>query len=255
MIRIENLYFSYNGAFGLHDVNLRISSGEVVTLLGPNGSGKTTLLKNMYGILKPDSGCIYVDGKKLDDFSQSDLARTIGDVPQDHYLTFPYKVIDIVVIGRTPYLSIFSSPSRQDYEDSERILDDLGILRLSQRPYTQVSGGERQLVFIASALMQNPKALLLDEPTMHLDLKHRVKVLNAVRRVAAEKKLAVLMTLHEPNDAIMFSDKVTLMKDGRIVNYGCPDTIINEENLGKVYGMSFSILRQDNARAVVYQPE
>lgn len=253
MIRIENVYFKYNDTFGLHDVNLKIESGEVVTLLGPNGSGKTTLLKCIYAILKPKSGYIYLDGRELDKFTQSELSKTIGGVPQDHYLTFPYKVIDIVVIGRTPYLSIFSSPSRQDYEDARKILDDLGILWLAERPYTQVSGGERQLVFISRALMQNPKALLLDEPIIHLDLKNRVKVLNAIKKVAMEKNLTVLMTLHEPNDAIMFSDKIALMKEGRIIDYGCPNAVVNEENLRKMYEMSFNILRQDNTTVVVYQ--
>lgn len=253
MIRIEELHFTYDDTFGLHDVNLEIESAEVVTLLGPNGSGKTTLLKCIYGILKPNSGCIYLDGKKLYEFTQSELAKTIGGVPQDHYLTFPYKVIDIVVIGRTPYLNIFSSPSQQDYKNAEKILDALGILWLKDRPYTQVSGGERQLVFISRALMQNPKVLLLDEPITHLDLKNRVKVLSAVKRVAMENKLTVLMTLHEPNDAIIFSDKIALMKEGRIVDYGRPNTVVNEENLQKMYDMSFRILRQDNAKVVMYQ--
>lgn len=253
MIRVENVYFKYNDTFELHDVNLKIESGEVVTLLGPNGSGKTTLLKCIYAILKPNSGYIYLDGKKLDEFSQSELAKTIGGVPQDHYLTFPYKAIDIVVIGRTPYLSIFSSPSQQDYEDARKILDDLGILWLAERPYTQVSGGERQLVFISRALMQKPKALLLDEPTIHLDLKNRVKVLNAIKKVAKEKNLTVLMTLHEPNDAIMFSDKIALMKEGRIIDYGHPNAVVDEGNLRKMYEMSFNILRRDNTKVVVYQ--
>ena len=252
MIKIENLHFTYNGSFVLYDINLEIEPGEVVTLLGPNGSGKTTLLKCISNIFKPDKGCIYLDGRKLHEISQSELARIIGGVPQGHNPTFPYKVIDIVVMGKTPYLNIFSSPSQEDYENAKEILDDLGILWLAERPYTQVSGGERQLVFISRAIMQNPKVLLLDEPVTHLDIKNRAKVLNTVKRIAMEKKLTVLMTLHEPNDAIVYSDKIAFIKKGQIVNYGHTNTVVNEKNLQELYDMSFNILTQNNARVVTY---
>lgn len=252
MIKIENLYFSYNGSFNLYDINLHIESGEVVTLLGPNGSGKTTLLKCINNIYKPGKGCIHLDGKKLNEFTQPELAKTIGGVPQFHNPTFPYKVIDIVVMGKTPYLNIFSSPSQEDYENAKRILEGLGISWLAERPYTQVSGGERQLIFISRALMQKPKVLLLDEPVTHLDVKNRVKVLRTIRKIAVEKKLTVLMTLHEPNDAIVYSDKIAFMKKGRIINFGYTNTIINQENLQELYDMTFNILKQDNTQVVTY---
>jgi len=255
LIKIENLCFSYNGFFEIHNINFELKKGEITTLLGPNGSGKTTLLKCVYGILKPKDGYIYLDGKSLFGLSQTEIAKNIGCVPQIHNPVFPFKVIDIVVMGRTPYIKMFSSPSKKDYISAREIISDLGILHLAERPYTIISGGEQQLVLTARALMQNPKLLLLDEPAAHLDIRNKVKVLSMVKKVAEKLKIAVLMTIHDPNDAIRFSHNIALMKEGKIIDYGYPDKVINAENLREIYNMPFIILNQDNHKIVMYELE
>ena len=255
MIKIENLCFSYNGFFEIYNINFELKKGEITTLLGPNGSGKTTLLKCVYGILKPKDGCIYLDGKSLLELSQPELAKNIGCVPQIHNPVFPFKIIDIVVMGRTPYIKMFSSPSKKDYKSAREIISELGISNLAERPYTMISGGEQQLVLMARALMQNPKLLLLDEPAAHLDIKNKVKVLSMVKKVAEKLKIAVLMTIHDPNDAIRFSHNIALMKEGKIIDYGYPDKVINAENLQEIYNMPFIILNQDNHKIVMYELE
>ena len=255
LIKIENLCFSYNGFFEIYNINFELKKGEITTLLGPNGSGKTTLLKCVYGILKPKDGCIYLDGKSLLELSQPELAKNIGCVPQIHNPVFPFKIIDIVVMGRTPYIKMFSSPSKKDYKSAREIISELGISNLAERPYTMISGGEQQLVLMARALMQNPKLLLLDEPAAHLDIKNKVKVLSMVKKVAEKLKIAVLMTIHDPNDAIRFSHNIALMKEGKIIDYGYPDKVINAENLQEIYNMPFIILNQDNHKIVMYELE
>jgi len=255
LIKIENLCFSYNGFFEIYNINFELKKGEITTLLGPNGSGKTTLLKCVYGILKPKDGCIYLDGKSLLELSQPELAKNIGCVPQIHNPVFPFKTIDVVVMGRTPYISMFSSPPIKDYKSAREIISELGISNLAERPYTMISGGEQQLVLMARALMQNPKLLLLDEPVAHLDIKNKVKVLSMVKKIAEKMKIAVLMTIHDPNDAIRFSHNIALMKEGKIIDYGYPDKVINEESLQEIYNMPFIILNQDNHKIVMYELE
>jgi len=252
LISVEKLCFSYDSLFGLCDINFKVEMGEIATLLGPNGSGKTTLLKCIYGILKPKMGCIYLNNRSLFDLKQSELAKNVGGVPQIHHPTFPFKTIDVVVMGRTPYINIFSSPSKNDYQTARKIIRDLEILHLEERPYTKLSGGEQQLVFIARALLQNPKVLLLDEPVAHLDIKNRAKVLRSVKKVAKEMRIAVLMTLHDPNDAIIFSNKIGLIKEGKLIEYGYPDEVINEQNLQKVYNIHLTVLEKNNRKVVVY---
>ncbi|WP_299976630.1 ABC transporter ATP-binding protein [Desulfobacula sp.] len=253
MITINNLHFMYNDHSGIKNVNLKIEPNEVVSLLGPNGSGKTTLLKSIYGLLNPKKGRIYLDCKLISTIKSSELAKIVGGVPQDHQNSFPYKVLDLVVMGRTPYLSIFSSPLQEDYQKGRKILSELGISGLAERPYTQISGGERQLTFIARALMQEPKILLLDEPVAHLDIKNKVKVLTIVRDIAREKNLTVLMSLHDPNDAIKFSHKIVLIKDGTIIDYGSVEKIIDEKNLKKIYDIEFDILGTDTEKVIMYK--
>ncbi len=254
MISIENLHFTYDiqNAFGLYDINLEFKAGEIVALLGPNGSGKTTLLKCLYGALKPHAGVIYLNGKNLLEFKSSELARHVGGVPQSHIPSFPFKSIDVVVMGRTPHTSIFSSPSERDYEKAREFFEELGIAELTERPYTHISGGERQLVFVARALMQEPKVLLLDEPTAHLDIKNRVKVLRAVKRIAGKGEITVVMSLHDPNEAMLFSNKILLLKNGKVQAYGPPREVISEEVLRNLYGEDFNIFTAGNRKIVVY---
>ena len=249
---VENLCFSYRHGFELRDINLKVESGRIVTLLGPNGSGKTTLLKCINALLKPKTSCVYVDGKDVLKMKESELAKLMGYVPQSHNPVFPYSVLDVVLMGRTSHLSMFQQPSKADFQKAEEALRSVGLYNLRDRPYTEISGGERQLVLIARALAQEPKVILLDEPTAHLDFKNQFKVLKVIKNVARERDVAVIMSLHDPNLAYLFSDVVALMKDGRIIACSNPDNVITRENIRSVYGIDAEIV--DNGRGKLVLP-
>ena len=247
MLIINNLTFSYDKrAPALKDVSLTISGGELTAILGPNGSGKTTLLKCLCALLKPKIGCVYIDGQNLPKLKPRLLAQLVGYVPQVHAPSFPYRVIDIVVSGRTPHLSALSTPSERDYEIAYQALEIVGCQELAERLYTQLSGGELRLVLIARALAQQPRILLVDEPTSHLDFKNKVVVLHVLRRLTKSEGLCVLMTEHDPNLALMFSDKVILLKKGSVIAYGRPREVINEKAMKELYDMDINILSYGN---------
>ncbi|MCC6023571.1 MAG: ABC transporter ATP-binding protein [Thaumarchaeota archaeon] len=248
---VENLSFSYRHGFELKGISLKVWGGSVVTLLGPNGSGKTTLLKCINALLKPRTNCVYVDGKDVLKMREDERAKLMGYVPQSHSPTFPYTVLDVVLMGRTPYLGVFQRPSKADVAKAEEALKLVGLNHLKDRPYTEISGGERQLVLIARALAQDPRVILLDEPTAHLDFRNQFRVLRVVREVAKRKDVAVVMSLHDPNLAYLFSDAIALMSGGRIVAFGDPNNVITKENIKAVYGMDVEIVDNERGRLVL----
>ena len=217
----EGVSLSYNNRLVLGDVSLQLRKGAIVTLLGPNGCGKTTLLKIINGLLRPDSGKVYVDGNDVSRMGQTDMARLMGHVPQTQRSSFPFTALDIVLTGRMPHISALSQPGPRDLEKARQAMDMVGASHLSSRPYTQISGGERQLVMIARALAQEPSFLLLDEPTSYLDFKNQYQVLKMVSQIARDQKVTVVMTLHDPNHALMFSDEVVLLR--KLAEKGCKD--------------------------------
>ncbi len=248
----EGVSLSYDGHLVLGNVSLRLKTGAVTTLLGPNGCGKTTLLKIINRLLRPNHGLVLVDGKDISQMRQADLARLMGYVPQSQKSSFPFMVQDIVLTGRMPHISALSQPGAKDVEKTCQALKMVGASHLADRPYTQISGGERQLVMIARALAQEPSFLLLDEPTSYLDFKNQFSVLKMICRIAEEKKVTVVMTLHDPNHALMFSDEVVLLrklmqeyagKSGspksckNVVAAGAPDEVMTPENISEAYGI------------------
>ncbi|RLF13309.1 MAG: ABC transporter ATP-binding protein [Thermoprotei archaeon] len=251
MIVAREVKFSYEKLLVLKGIDVDVVRGEVATLLGPNGSGKTTLLMCLCAILKPLTGCVYVNGREITKIKRGELAKMLGHVPQGHRPPFPYTVIDVVVMGRAPYIGAFSMPSKRDFEIAEKALEIVGIRHLKDRVYTQISGGEMQLVLIARALAQQPQVLLLDEPTAHLDFKNKILVLKVVKNLAKKENLAVIMSLHDPNLAAMFSDKVYLIADGVIVDRGEPSKVITRENLKRVYGIDVNVIEHEGTRFVV----
>ncbi|MEM2128272.1 MAG: ABC transporter ATP-binding protein [Candidatus Methanomethylicaceae archaeon] len=237
VVRISKLQFSYGGQFSVRADSLDVQGGEVLTLVGPNGSGKTTLLKCINALLKPASGSIEVCGRDIREYSRNELSRAIGYVPQSHTPSFPFSVLDVVLMGRVSYLSIFQQPSKNDYRKAEEALSTVGILPMRDRTYTNISGGERQLVLIARAIAQEPRLLLLDEPTAHLDFRNQVTTLETVRRLSRERGIGVVMSLHDPNHALMYSDKIALMRGGEILHRGAPGDVISVGTIEEVYGI------------------
>ncbi len=244
-LRVEGLRFSYGKRLILNGAELELREEEVLTLLGPNGCGKTTLLKCINRILKPEDGTVFIDGRNYFDLSEKEIAMSLGYVPQEHRPPFPYTVLEFVLLGRSPHLGMFSHPSERDRRIAMESLKTVGIEKLAKRAYTELSGGERQLVLIARALATNAKILLLDEPTSHLDFRNSHRILSLIRRIVREKRLSAIITLHDPNLACMYSDRIAIVNGGRIIRIGKPDEVMDEQILREVYGINVRILRVD----------
>jgi iron complex transport system ATP-binding protein len=235
----------------LHDVSLVVNEGKTLFVLGANGSGKTTLLDCMSGIRTPRSGRVTIDGIRLADLSARERARRIGVVPQLHEPVFSYTVGQAVLMGRAPHLGLFDHPGREDREAVARALDAVGIAGLNDRPYTGISGGERQLVLIARGLAQGAGCLLMDEPAAHLDPHHQHDVLSVVRQLADEG-FSFVVTSHHPNNALLYADEVAFLAGGASIARGAPEAAITEESLRAAYGMEFEIVHgTDGTRAIL----
>ena len=245
---IHHAEFSYNGKERIFkDVNLSIEKGDVLCILGPNGTGKSTLIKCMNGLLKLNSGDILLDNQDIYSMHKNDLAKIMGYIPQSHNSTFAFSVFDVVLMGRAPHLSLTSVPGEKDYDIAEEALKSLGILHLKDKTYTEISGGERQMVLIARVLAQQPKILLLDEPTSHLDFGNQIRTLKVINKLS-ERGLSVIMTSHFPDHAFLSSNKVAIMNRGAIMDIGTPESVITEDNMRNAYGIDVKILEVNEHR-------
>lgn len=251
VLEVRELRFAYRKDLVLDGVNLNLNAGEILVLLGPNGCGKSTLLKCINKILKPFGGVVLLDGKEILKMEEKEVSKLFGYVPQDHKPPFPYKVIDFVLLGRTPHIGLFSTPSKRDYEIAMESLRIVGIESFADRAYTELSGGERQLVLIARALASEAKILLLDEPTAHLDFKNTHRVLETIRRLVKERNLSAIITLHDPNLAQRYGDRIALVHNRKIECIGFPEEIITEELIRRVYGVEVELLSTNGFRFVV----
>jgi iron complex transport system ATP-binding protein len=252
MIQLRDIHFRHegNGREILRGVSFGTESGRMTTILGPNGSGKTTLFKCITGAWRQQRGTIVCDGRDISTLAPERRARTLAVVPQEHEPPFPYSVFDAVLMGRASRVALFSTPGKPDRDKTEEAIETVGIGHLADRPYTKISGGERQLVLIARALAQEAPLMLLDEPTSHLDFRNQVLTLRKVRDIVRKRGLTVLMTLHDPNLAMQFSDSVVLLNNGTIVAVGAPDDVISAESLGALYGIEVTIIRSNGAAVV-----
>jgi iron complex transport system ATP-binding protein len=234
-LAINKLSFNYDGIKVLNDVELEVGPGEMLSIVGPNGSGKSTLLKCINRILKIKQNTVLIDGKDTSNINLKELSKIMGYVPQSSTSTFPFTVFDVVLMGRKPY--IHWSLSERDNEIVAEMLDFLGIGELAMRHYNELSGGEQQKVIIARALAQQPKILLLDEPTSSLDIKHQLEILCILRSLAQTKHCAVIVAMHDLNLASRFSDSMLMLKQGCIFTVGTPDAVLTEENIESIYGI------------------
>lgn len=239
-LEIKEVSCGYGDKNILSDVNFDIETGDILCILGSNGVGKTTLFKTILGFLKLQGGQIFLDGENIHNWSRKDFAKAIGYVPQAHTPPFPYKVKEVVVMGRTAHLGMFSSPSKSDYKIAYEIIDSLGISYLKDKVYTEISGGERQLVLIARALAQEPKILIMDEPTSNLDYGNQVRVLRHIKKLA-NKDIGIIMTSHFPDHAFMSSTKVLAINRGNKYKFGKPEEIVTSKLLKEIYNIDVQI--------------
>ena len=215
-------------------LNVTLATGEVLALLGPNGGGKTTLLKTLLGLIKPKAGDVRLGERLLASTSIRERARSIAYVPQVHIGTFAFTVETVVLMGRSAHGNLFSAPSAHDRAVAEAALDRFGIASLSQRPYTEISGGERQLTLLARALAQEPQFIVLDEPTASLDFGNQGKVMREIRALAASGH-GVLFTTHDPNHALRAADRAYLLRDGTCIAEGPVGDVLTLERLAQLY--------------------
>jgi iron complex transport system ATP-binding protein len=222
-------------------LDVSLAQNEVLALLGPNGSGKTTLLKTLLGILAPLAGAALIDDKPIASYAAAARARRIAYVPQAHVPTFAFTVETVVLMGRTAHGSLFRAPSAADRLVADRALERFGIGALRERPYTMISGGERQLVLLARALAQEPQFIVLDEPTASLDFGNQGKVMREMRALAAAGH-GVLFTTHDPNHALRAADRAFLIRDGERVAEGAVREVLTRARLQDLYGAPVEML-------------
>lgn len=252
LVEAANISFGYDQKNIFDHISFQVEKGETFFLLGPNGCGKTTLLDCVLGLLKPRNGSILINNTDIKEIRTETLAKQLAYVPQGHEKAFPYKVIDIVLMGRASYLGLFDSPGEQDVAIAEEALNMVGLSRLRNRRYTQLSGGEGQLVMIARALAQKTPVIILDEPTAHLDFKHELVIMETIVQLVKETGLSVLMATHFPNHAFYFENndiktRVALMNQGRFLVTGTPSEVLSEENLKLLYNINARVVSYDIA--------
>ncbi|WP_456471640.1 ABC transporter ATP-binding protein [Methanocaldococcus sp.] len=249
MIKVENLSFNYVDFEVLKDISFEVNQGEICAIFGPNGAGKSTLFKCIVGFLKPNKGRILVDGKDIINLSPKERAKILAYVPQEHKPSFPYLVKEIVLMGRNPHLSLLG-PKKEDYEIAYKCLRQVGIGHLADRVYSNLSGGQRQLVLLARALAQETNIMLLDEPTSALDFKNQLKIWDILKKLK-ESGITIIVTVHDPNHVLWFCDKVIILNKGEILDIGSPLEVLNENNIKKLYGDICSIKNIENLKVIL----
>ena len=236
-LSFNHLTFGYRaGAPVLEDVSLVIQPGSVTGLLGPNGAGKTTLLHLALGWLRPTAGRVELDGRPLGTYGRQELGRRMGLVPQSENIAFDYSVLEYVLLGRAPYLPPLEMPGPEDVSAALRALERVGIVDLAERSMLEISGGERQLALTARSLAQQPDLLLLDEPTAHLDLGNKARLVSILRSLN-EQGVTILLTTHDPEMASLLCTHLVLIEKGRPLAAGPVEEMLTPENLSRLYGL------------------
>ncbi len=247
LVQADKVTFGYNGRTVIDGLSFSVTPGRIVCLLGPNGCGKTTLLDCILGSHKLQQGSVRLDGTNVAQLRPHEVARRIAYVPQKHERTFPYLVHEIVTMGRAAYTGMFSSPKQADRSLAEQALEQLGIAHLSKRPYTQLSGGEGQLVMLARALVQATPVIIMDEPTAHLDLHHELIILETIVTLVRSHAKSIIIATHNPNHTFYFeaagvTTTVALLKQGRFLDQGTPQQTICPATMRELYGIDAGIV-------------
>jgi len=252
---VKDVEFTYpgNNKKVLNKVSLDLDRGEVLSILGPNGSGKSTLLNCMTGLLKPDHGSIKLDGSELSTLSARQVARHISYVPQTHVPAFSYTVLHFVTMGRAPHIGVMQKPRADDIKVAEDALRAVSIEHLAEKPYTEISGGERQQAIIARALAQQPKAILFDEPTAHLDYGNQHRILRLIRSLS-EQGYGIIITTHNPDHALLLGGKAGILSREGTLSSGQCEEIITEERLNEVYNTKLRLIYVEELDRVACMP-
>lgn len=254
---VRDITFSYAGSNRnvLDGASLSLSQGQILSILGPNGAGKTTLLNCMAGLMEVNTGDILICKEDISKISKKDLAKIVGYVPQTHTPAFNYTVLDFVLMGCAPRIGMLGRPGKEEVQFCVETLEDLKIDHLKNRSYMEISGGERQQVMIARAIVQKPQVILFDEPTAHLDYGNQHKVLKLIRNMASQG-YAIIITTHNPDHALLLGDKVAIVEKNGKITSGASHEIITEKKLKEVYDVDLRLLSVDQLqRKVCLVPE
>lgn len=254
-ISLKDVSFAYDRNPILKNISLDIQPGEIIGVIGPNGSGKSTLMKLMGGVLPSKPGDIFFKGEDLRLLKRKTLAQSIAWIPQENPLVFPFKVSEVVLMGRHPYLSPLMFERIEDFYISRRAMEATQTLEFANRLFNEISGGEKQRVMIASALAQEPEMMLLDEPTSALDLKHQMQILNILKQLNETRGVTLVMALHDLHLASKFCKRTILLQKGQIVRDGAPDEVMQKDILEKVYDVKIKIFRDQEDGSIMISPE
>jgi iron complex transport system ATP-binding protein len=242
ILDIQGAGFSYSGGRKIFwDVSLSLAEGQILSIIGPNGCGKSTLLNCLAGLSKLCAGDVLLDGRPQKTYTRKETARVIGYVPQIYSLPFGYTVRDYVVLGRAPYIGVLAVPGKQEYALADGAMEKMGITELADRPYTEISGGERQQAAIARVLVQQPRIIMLDEPTSALDYGNQIRMIELITELARDG-YTIIMTTHTPDHAIMLDDTVALMDRTGGLSVGTTADIMQEKRLMEVYRTNLKLV-------------
>jgi len=235
LISVDQVSFAYGTIEAVKDLSFSVAKGEVFGLLGPNGSGKSTVVRLLSRVLTPRGGRVSLAGRDLGTYSREELARQVAVVPQETVIELPFSVLEVVLMGRSPHLGRFGFERAEDLAIAHRAMEQTGVRELAAREIHELSGGERQRVILARALAQEPRVLLLDEPTAFLDIKHQVEVYDLVKTLSRQNELTVVAILHDLNLAALYCDRLALLKSGRLFCLGTPEQVLTYTNIKAVY--------------------
>jgi len=249
-LEIRDLSFSYLKQKVLHNVSFSASDGELLAVLGPNGVGKTTLFGCILGLRKAYTGSIYINGSDARSLSARELAHRVAYIPQTHGMAFNYSVLDMVLMGTTHSVAAMSVPKEKELNAANDALIRMGIVELAEKSFSQLSGGEQQLVLIARALAQNARTLLMDEPTASLDYGNQSLVLRQVRALA-DIGYTVLLSTHNPQHALWYADRVLGLLDGEVVKFGPPRDVVDEALIRTLYGVNIHLINTEHGPLIL----
>ncbi len=241
-IKIENLNWNYGSEIVLNDLNLTIEKGKFYTILGPNGSGKTTLAKIITKSLDIPSDKVFLISEDLSKMSNKQTSKRIATVPQNTIIDFDFSVMDIVLMGRAPYIKRFQSESSYDMEIAKNAMKKTNTWQLKDKKIDQISGGERQRVIIARAITQNTEILILDEPISNIDIHHQIQLLDVLKTLNREKNITIITILHDLNLAAQYSDEIILLSKGEIMAKGNPQEVLTKEIINEVYNIKVDMV-------------
>jgi iron complex transport system ATP-binding protein len=242
ILKAERVGFRYtDNEWILREISLEVQQGDFIGIIGPNGSGKTTLLKIIDGILAPQEGAVYLDGTAVRKMKRNALARVVAVVPQDTAMVFPFSAHEVVLMGRAPHLKQWGFEGETDVRIVRKSMEMTDTANLMNRSMNALSGGERQRVLIARALAQEPRIILLDEPTAFLDIRHQLEFFDLIKALNRERHLSVMAVTHDVNLASLYCDRIVLLQNGRIHSMGRPEDVITKENIRGVYGIDVAV--------------